>query len=482
MAKSNVANPVQACLNNKIKANANIVSVEFLDGDDDSILKGTGEQFVNLPAENKWVDGFIVKNKDRLSCRPRIKVVFDIPGSHIFWLKLEEYSDNAKYSDTEKKRNSKFVITDLERQFITRTDGKKIVDGAFNLTVAGNNLFSAIAKDKNGKTVKTTGNLKTTRYFYFVEIKMKGLTSIANNLSAFESEFDNNYFKIKSLPSVEIDHIENIDASNTKDTYKFVTAVNKAFRTSTGPDKSPHCVAVAYTDHLAEKLPHLRIRKKNQTVGPGRPPVRITIMKGSEIKCLWQNIVLGEDWFISCTFIKKNGIPFKDTIHIDKIKCSPLPTNINYQSYAVSIDVSELPASEGTITLKVNCVDSMNGGLSFNEGNIICLCTRSWWTNESNLDQNQVLIHEMGHKIGMVADGLGISPDKVISLYGKYSEAPTHVGNHCHHGIPDSDSPFDDIQNLLKSKCVMYGATNNITTFCENCKMALRRIDITNGW
>jgi hypothetical protein len=145
----------------------------------------------------------------------------------------------------------------------------------------------------------------------------------------------------------------------------------------------------------------------------------------------------------------------------------------------VRIDVTGLAAGRGTITLKVNWVDRMRAGLSFSGGNLICVCTRAWWQNESTADQNQVMVHELGHKVGMVADATGNLPDAVASLY---DSSKGHVGNHCHFDRPAGQARYDSSDDSANSKCVMYGATNGKSAFCTNCEPAVRKLDISSGW
>jgi type VI secretion system secreted protein VgrG len=126
----------------------------------------------------------------------------------------------------------------------------------------------------------------------------------------------------------------------------------------------------------------------------------------------------------------------------------------------------------GTLTVKVYTVNSMCGGLSFNRGNLICVCTRAWWRAISESDQNQVMIHEMGHKIGMVPKGTTL--DRTANQYtGK-----GHVGSHCHTGL----AVLASYDNVPGSRCVMFGMTNGVMAFCAACAKAVKKMDLSAGW
>lgn len=458
---------------------AKILSVEFLDGTDDKILGAEGKQFVNLPYEDKWVDGVDVLNKDRLGYKPRIKVKFDKTGSHSFKLKFVAEGTNASFSDDEKTRNSKFKYQDKEISYSTKDDGSVIITDFF-VAIAGDDVYSLSATDDKGTTVKSTGKIRTLRMFNYVEIKMKGLASIASSLSTVEAEYTSNFMKLKALPSVEMDHIENIGSSTTT----FSTKAKTAYLTSDGTKNEPYTLAIGYTDHLAVKGSGKVLTKADVEVGPTKLAVNIKIVGAGDTnpairsKYLWKNIVTGEDWFVSCKFLKDGGDAKTDTVDIEKAKITPVEIRTD-MSCEVNISVDHLPAGKGTITLTVNWVDRMRGGLAIGSGNLICVCSRAWWQNVSTADQNQVIIHEMGHKVGMASKGTGILPEK-ISTY--YDDSKGHVGSHCHNGIPDSQARFDNAADGALAVCVMYGATSSKTAFCGVCKPIVRKLDVTSGW
>jgi hypothetical protein len=466
-----------------------IISVEFFDGTD--ILKTTKEQYVNLPALGKWVDKTNnIENIDRLSEKPRIKVEFDKPGTHPFTIKLVPDGNNCIYTDDEKARNPKFKYV-TEKKTNTENNGVSVFNDMF-VTVGGNDTYSLTAEDSKGAVVNSSGKITTMRFFYYVEIKMATIeNNVAKNLAVFEGEFLSNYMILKRLSSVEMDYMENISKA---DEGLFLNKARNAYLSSQAVDKEPYCVAVAYTNHLAVKNPNQNLYLSNIRVGPGKPAITIPVVgpgltsPGIKRRMLWINLVSGEDWFVDCWFTRKRiaGSPGPPvSITIPKEKCIPDASNPSSPDYfdRIIISVDHLPSGEGTIFICVNWVDRMRAGLSFNNGNLICVCTKAWWKVISEHEQNQTLIHEMGHKVGMVADGIGrapgILPDKVASLY---DDTKGHVGKHCYFDNPDGQAKYDSETDRIRSKCVMYGSTNGKSTFCINCAPAVRKLDITRGW
>lgn len=460
---------------------ANIVFAEFLDGADDKILSADGEQYVNLPFDDKWVDGIIVKNKDRLSRRPRILVKFDKHGKHSFKIKLVTGVSNTIYSDNE-KNNAKFEYEENELSYTTGGDGTKIIDDLF-VTVAGNDKYAVSASDSNGNIVVSSYTITTKRFFYYIETKMKGLKTVATSLSSFETEFNRNFMKLQALKAVEMKYMENI---SKEDEDNFENNCRSAYQTSEAINKEPYCVTIAYTDQLAVKNPKKIIRKRNVDVGPGQSNVIINVEGPGltnpdvETRALWNDIVAGEGWFVSCKYLKAGGRR-TDKIEIAEDKCiAQIRAGFTDFYDKVSIAVDHLPKGKGQITLRVNWVDRMRAGLSFPKGNLVCVCTRAWWQNESTASQNEVIIHEVGHKVGMVSDGGENLPDKVST---HYDDSKGHVGDHCHFGIP-KQARYDGTGDSSKAKCVMYGAITSTPRFkfCRNCHPTVLKLDISSGW
>lgn len=460
---------------------AKLIQVELLDGAEDKFLPADGEQFVNLDRDNKWVDNTSVKSLGRLGYKPKIFVKFDLPGVSEFTLKAIPDGGNETYTDEEKARNSLFKFIEEEKTYQTESTGELVISDAF-LSVGGESTFHFEVKDTQGTTLQTK-KLKTLRKIFVQEIKMTGDAgkSAASSISTVESEYKKQGFIVETLTEKTMAEMENIGADDSA-TYK--SAVKTAYQSSDGKKKEPFSLVVGYTSHLAVKTSGRQISKVNVPVGPGKASVTINIAGPGKTnpavkkKYLWQKIVTGEGWFESATFKDdSSGV----TTVIDEKYCTAIPVNSANpdRSSKVKIDVSKLTSGTGTITLTVTWVDRMRAGLSFGGTNLICVCTKAWWKNKTSAQQNEVIIHEMGHKIGMVPDGTGKLPDKTDTFY---DSTKGHVGTHCHHGIPAGQARYDTSADASLSDCVMYGSTNSQSAFCEHCAVAAKKQDINSGW
>lgn len=457
-----------------------IARIVFLNGDGTETNRV--KQFVNLSRADGFVDGKAVPNVDRTGAKVRLKVYFNNPGAHRFTVKCEALDGNAKYTPGELGRNSRFAYQKEQKSYITASDGSLVLPlDDFYVGAAGKDKYVFRATDANGTTV-STGNLEVHRLIYYVELKMRSLTTCASSLAMVEFTYAKHSIKLMRLPAVEMDYIPNI---GYQEDLILMANARRAFSKSSGGGKQPHLITIVYTGHLAVKKPNLTI-KSSTAVGPSTSPALVPIsriVRGAqqpENFFLWQGIVPGESWFVSARFIKEGATP-ADAINIPLGKCTPVPKTsaIPLRSDLVRIDVSALPRGTGTIELVVNVVERMRGGLSYHGVNLICVCTKAWWSDIDTTTQNNIIAHEIGHKLGMVADGNGTLPDRTPSMY---DNAKGHIGNHCFYGLPANQDRYGSSSDLFRSKCVMYGVTNGTGDFCVNCAPAVSKVDFSDGW
>lgn len=451
-----------------------ITHVEWLDGAADGVLSGEGTQFVNLPVDDKWVGGRFAANRRRLGCTPGFKVTFDQPGEHAFHVKLAPGGSNAVYTVHEKPRLVHFRSDATWVDGTTDADGTKVVATGPAITVAGNDTWQLEAHDEYA-TVVSSGTLRTLRAAYLLQVKMDGLAAIAPSIANAIGEYDSHYIRLVELPAATIARIPNVGT----DTGPLETAVATAWTGSQGPAKAPYAIAVVFTDHLAVKNPGQVLTRIGVRVGPGRPVVNIPVVgpgltdPAVDDHALWRDIVPGEDWFVSASFAPDDG---SDAVDIPADKCTPSPARTGWSS-DVHVDVTGLDAGTGTITLTVDWVDRMRGGVSLGGGATVVVCTRAWWQTISANDQNCTLVHELGHQFGMVPTGA----DRTLDAHEFQYTGHGHVGSHCRKGVARAAGYGDDA-SLAASRCVMFGTVNGRIAFCGDCAPQVRKVDLTAGW
>lgn len=398
------------------------------------------EQWVNLPKDKKFAeDGITLERCGKLS----VELTFekdDIPV--MYKAKVTPVgSDNAVYSDEEKKRNPNFKLT---QGTIGISDKKTITLEDIQLPAAGGNKYKIEVKDDSGNVVSTSVEVETRRKLYYQVVKMKDMKATISILTShLEDEFwspsKKHYIKLKQIKSKgDISGYSNFDV-HQQDEIPALTKKNYS------TNKDPFCFVVTLVDQMAASG-RKKIEELNLTIKKGKP-ISVLILKD-----IWLNLdkpdIPEAKWLFSAKFVEDTTGKIFDLI--------------NYVTpdgkHTVKVDTSNLPdKAKGKIELDVKIVDRFRTGLSFNK-NLICIATRVFWEQRIDGDMKQTLVHEAGHKIGMVANGKGKLPKKQTTHY--YMR-----GDHCNSNI---------------NTCVMYESIHpNVNNrFCSVCNKSIAKLDL----
>ncbi len=459
-----------------------ITSVALIDADNAEV--SGGEQIVNLPAEDKWVDAEQgITSKFRLGPALKVKVNFSLPGAHSFKLRLVPGDDNLVYTDPELGRNARFKHQTEEKTYSTGGDGTKVIEpGDIFISVAGGQSFKLEAENPATGTVVESGEIVSKRLGYVVPVLMEGMDATVLGLSGVYSEFANHGLQLVELPLVRIPSQPNIGSD--AETNQFKAACKTAFNGSSGAAKKPYALTLGFTEHLAVKHANVDLVLTGWPVGPedqgglnAEIPVEATgLREGDEAlssRALWQNLVPGEGWYVTGSYTPEDG---GAAVPITEAMCTPIPVDPSRPDlcFDVEVDTSTLPVGVGTLRLRVNVVDRMRAGLAF-DGNLACACLKAWWQDQSSDEIMRAVIHEIGHKVDMVTDGTGKKPDRVPTHYIDRG----HVGDHCHNGLPLQDS-YSGVSS--GNICVMFGTITDQDAFCPDCAKAVKKMDLTAGW
>jgi hypothetical protein len=142
--------------------------------------------------------------------------------------------------------------------------------------------------------------------------------------------------------------------------------------------------------------------------------------------------------------------------------------------------------------MKFRVTGGWTNGFSFNGVNMITVAAKALWKTQTDAVKAYTLNHELGHKLGMVADGTGRSPDPPPKLYGQTTTGPSannkgHQGPHCEEG-----ASYDASKGTWSGSpgCVMFGADGTSDggtyhaappTYCASCKPIVRKLDLSAG-
>lgn len=455
--------------------NAKIVSIDLLEGE--QAQTGTVIQYVNLKREERFVDSSDIIHIDRLGQKLRCKVSFNQAGTFRFKVKLTPGTDNVTYSANEIGRNPNFQYSVGEIEFTTDSNGEKIIEAdKLFVSPAGNDTFSISATDEEGNEVTASANILTKRMIYYIEANMEGIS--VSDISTVIGEYEKHGITMKKITSIAIPHRYNVDGSSEEENEAFTAELQALFSTSAEVQaKSPYCLLFTFTETSAMRESQNLIAFDIE--GGSQHPVRLdAINPQANLRSpLWNGINPNEDWFIECYFVEDGG-SYEDKIPINRSKLSVLhfPDAPPEFCPAVNVDISELPPVTGALVLRADCLLNMCDGYAMQDYPFVIIPKKSWWVEKSAEEQNQTLIHEVGHMLHMVTDGKASLPDKTPYHYTNKG----HTGPHCHNGLPD------DMENYMGygkyAKCVMFGSPTKETAFCPECAIAVRKLDLSGGY
>lgn len=472
------------------------------------------QQFVNIPQDEAY-RGHSDEEEDRRGHMIRVRVILEQSiaeageGPFTFRIRLVPGAVNATYTEAEKGLDhQRYQARPADQQwagpYTIDSGNDMVLEDVFFVAAAGGDTYTVQAECSEGHSVSSRP-IRVWRRVWIQEVKMRDVAAAAD-LNVFRNKFQNeHHLALRIHPDVTMDRISNISDTNA-DKRLFLRGVRDAYDTvrSSFRSRERHVVVIAYTYNLGVKTPNMTVNKTGVTA-PGSETdtasehwVDVPITEGgSERRYLWMGIEEEatdaerfRSWFVSANFRTDDGrtIPIPDP----QTNCRPI-ANPNftpirpYASNLVQVNLVGLVPRDtmGTIVLEVNGVNRFRGGVAYGGGNLICVCTRTYWRDVGTLEQNAIIIHEMGHKIGMVPNG---NSSETCDLEGGTVQFPDHYierghrGNHCCAGV-GPPTPGPDYSGSESPGCVMFGrASSRVRDFCPPCAQAVNKVDLTDGW
>lgn len=455
------------------------------------------EQWVNLDKSDihtKDGDGLTHERCGKVT----IEATFEKSDQPImFKVKLTPDSNNARYTKKE-KRNGNFKL--IQTRLGVSDKKSVLIEESIQLPASGGDKYKIEAMDSKGNKVVGDMEIETRRKLYYEIITMQGLT-IPNSFSDFEKEFwssnKNYYIKLKNIGQSTIPMMHNIGNTTDTDTLvKNAKAVYKGKKYDKGKNGShdTNVIAVLFTSHLAVKelSPELSFSVPAAALTGQDIPVEIKYAspgQGVNLHPLWRKIIPGDDaWFVSAEFEDHlgNTHTLNYSTHVTEgpidIGSDGISTII-FKPSCFPQSFTSNPSNTGKLTFQINAVNRMRAGLALGDNNSIVICTKAWWRNTNSKSMIDTMIHELGHKIGMVPTGKNneLGEQKKTLYTGK-----GHRGPHCSSGykyVNTSGNNWEWVSDPSKGvKCVMFGQTNGKSEFCPECAESVRRVDCDVKW
>jgi len=494
-------------------------------------------QYVNLPQDAKIAEaaGKDIKRLDFV----RIKVTFQKSNMSGFRLVCKclggEKFEN--YEEDEKDRNINFKVRGLPR--VLTNDGKTEVKFNYDLCLnaAGGNEYELEATHK-GKTIKTSAKIESRRMLFYqtfvmVEPNKGPVPSVST--SKMETEFkgngDNKYY-IEMKKMADKSEVGFVKCKHDRNTTEVIKTIAKEYELE---DLYPYAFGIAFVNYIATPKDHIVNRDVSGLVAGLSPTSRNMIVELD--KYLWYLLDDDDDWVdmwfkdLKLEFTpaaNPEGGPVTPTVlTINKRNVSPegpkLRTYGGHKKLKIKFSEHRIRTSilnkNGTWKLKgtIVTVKGYAAGSAFRGINLLLIATKAWWRDSDLSGVPNTIIHEVGHKVGMVAHGDTAIGDKIIDkalspnsktsaqgwaefnselsrkmklpnshdkLYGdnRGVNDKGHKGPHCEEGGPSYNAVSEEWSG--SPGCVMFGATsigNNKApgSFCGKCAKQVRKLDLS---
>jgi hypothetical protein len=483
-------------------------------------------QWVNLEKEDAYAADADIGSKDRCG-KISIKTLFEkdkVPLEYKVKI-TPSGSDNITYTTSElgPGRNIKFKMT--KGTIDLGNEAEVSMSDEIQLPAAGGNKYKLVAKDANGKEVKSE-EIEVKRKIYYQFMHMEDATAKVTpyTLTQLESHCKKNHVTLTKAGTdkkVPFHKCINSGAGGRFSHVGFAAEVNAQYDLSAA-FKKVGCVTVL-SNYIGtfKKVPVSIIHTLGGPTNPrckiSATSIELSVLTGLDF--LWYQLDDDDDlakrWFVRGA-IKFTPPPAPPTPAAGAPVAPPaVAKTITIQASDLSIggtkartygghqiikitpsaDLTAILANPtGTVefVLEINKVAGFSGGFSWGGGGfaLTTCCTKAWFEDKPASKSDVIWNHEIGHRIGMVAFGnkSAISghaklPDGPSTLYGENRGVNDkgHQGPHCEKNMTYTASTNTWTGN---PGCVLFGATASSTAdspldYCAECTKIVRKLDLS---
>ncbi|HET6149104.1 MAG TPA: hypothetical protein VFH68_16320 [Polyangia bacterium] len=456
------------------------------------------DQFVNLVKDPKFVEDE-VKTIERAGALHVEATMSKGTSPNLLKVRVTPVAEPQTYTATETPRNTRFTLVRTRKTAPVSAKKFKISEDV-ELPAAGGNRYKVEGKVKK-KKVEAAKTLFTWRKLYYQPVHMLGVT--VPSTASMEADYDGHFikFKMKDGPQ-QVPFRTNTDSNTVAERNQVVMDARAGYSIDR---YEPYTVCIYFVNMIADPKENFLVTpvmSSAHKLGAG-----ITSWSGGQIsfkvpqdKYIWWGLNTIEDaknggrgnWLTSGSAYYvgddgvKNAIPDGD-ITIDTSKKVSGLGGYDHLKIKLPWGARDFWSSNTVrfgMTLKV--VKGFSGGYSEPDVNIITVATSGWWRPFTDTKRLQILNHEMGHKIGMVADGTGKALDKPAHQY----TGQGHQGPHCQNNANYVVGRANEWQGT--PLCVMFGATSCFdpgtgahkpapSNFCPVCDKLVKKLDLFAG-
>jgi len=479
------------------------------------------DQWVNLPREDKFVADSITERKRLDYVRISVRFQKDILSGYRVRILKVGGDDFEDYEANEKRRNINFQIRGMPG--VLTNDGETEVTCAYNiyLNAAGDNEYSVEATH-NGRTVTAPLTYRSRRKLFYQVMKMRGCPT--TSMAVMETEFwkpaNKHYIEMKKMGAEStVTFIPCLDGDNAAE---FINASADGYTLMT---HKPFAFGMTFVNYIATPETKTITRSVSHTLPSTDSRRRLGTLRwevdvGSK---LWFELDPTDDenkrWYrrIRLWFEPDDDPTAREYVRIRRSMVEPTgpahgsfggrtKLTIRFPAHRIERNESTGRAGQWKVSMRLICVRGFSGGFAYTGINLLAIATKSWWNTKDLSRAAKTVIHEVGHKVGMVAHGdraaTGSTPAQISASQARKATLPNshsnlygdirgtndqdHRGPHCTNGATwDGTQPRGQRWSGSPG-CVMFGANaisgnSAPTAFCSDCSEIVRKLDLTGA-
>lgn len=467
-----------------------IVEVGFTDQPDQpALFAGVRKQYVNLTRKRVRQGDTDIVSDNQLDRTPPIMVRISPPCATTVRLKLERtlhrdgFPAGSSRLSTRERGLSHLQYTRTERTESTDSDGLLLLEPGLSISALGGGEFKVKAQLEGQGWVDGSNSVKVMRRLYLRPVRSyaTGQSAAYGAMDAIRSQLRGLGIEVKRLSSSSAGHLgiaEEQSLSTSLDTIG-----RRALDSSTAHmrDLRPYSVAVVIGEFIDDAVTMRTFEVDVSRGADGQFPATVAVpLRNTATGANYRHIPLDDGTsFGSCT-LRAGG----HTETIAKANVTPLSRFVNRLTVNIAAAAALFPGVNTVrLRLRVKTLDGWAVGWAYTNHPVIYLNMFDPST-EAVLTPTMaeaLMIHELGHKLHLAADGSSGQPDKQAHHYPTGHDGTNHVGPHCSHGVP-AGTRLNTTAAQNASDCTMWGALMGITLYCSECKTTLRKVDLAGGF
>jgi hypothetical protein len=468
-----------------------IVEVGFADqATQNALFGGTRKQFVNLTrAEIRQADSDITSD-NQIGHTPPIFVRVTPARATTVRLKLTRTLTRGGFpagSSTLSARErglAHLQYARSAREYSTDENGELLIEPGLPISALGGGEYRVEAALTGQGFVPGSNAVKVMRRVYLRPVVRyaSGRAAALSAMNAIRSTLNRLGIEVKVVQRSSGAELGVVEEPNLADALDDIG--RRALRSSTAHVRElrPHSVAVIVGEFINDPIALDAFRVDVARDGSGNFPasVTVTLAKGGS---QYVHVPLDDgSSFGSCT-VRGGGRTERPT--------AAAVGGLTAFGRQLTVDLTgvrgNFAAAVATlrVTLNVKAIRGWAVGWAYNAHPVIYLNMRDPNTDAilTAARAEALMVHELGHKLHLTAPGVGGQPDQQAHHYPTFNAANgvSHMGPHCSVGVAAGTDLWTSAAHTAAT-CTMWGALKTITTFCDECKTTLRKVDLGGGF